>query len=273
MEFIGLSYSAKQKGNSLEFNKLSKSDNVIFLDFVPNNKDLMDLIEYEIPHLIIDHHKTAIEELDFLEKENGVTFNSFLSRDNSRSGVGLVADYFAEFTGDEAPGLWWFFRHAQDRDLWAWELSNTEAMCEAIGSYEYDFSIWDELLLGVDNKSILYEAYARLLAEGKAILRNKNKSIDMIKNSAYTMEVGPYTAKVLNSNVFMSELGNKLSSEDGIDFAIIYTIDKDEKARCSLRSQADFDCSKIAKFFGGGGHSQACGCLVGQVKDFKNYAE
>ena len=38
--------------------------------------------------------------------------------------------------------------------------------------------------------------------------------------------------------------------------------EKDDGIHCSLRSKFEFDCSKIAEVFGGGGHKNASGCKI-----------
>lgn len=269
--YTGLSYASKKRGNNLDLDLLEKdASRVVFLDFVPSDEDLIGIWERNIPHLIIDHHATAIEQLNRLREESGVFLNCYLSYDNSLSGVGLVNDWCREVYGRTNP-YWELFKNIQDRDLWQFRFGDTESISEALYTYDFDFKTWDELL-DLSNNNIL-NVKLKLFYEGEAICRFKKRTIDLGRRSAYTLQVGPYIAKALNSNVFMSEFGNKLTSEDGVDFAIIYSDDKDGNKRCSLRSNAGFDCSKIAKFFGGGGHQQACGCLVSSIEEFKKYYE
>lgn len=47
----------------------------------------------------------------------------------------------------------------------------------------------------------------------------------------------------------------------GLKMVVILKEQGDE-VRCSLRSKADFDCTKVAEVFGGGGHKNASGCTI-----------
>jgi phosphoesterase RecJ-like protein len=48
----------------------------------------------------------------------------------------------------------------------------------------------------------------------------------------------------------------------GVEIGLLFTEIAGEKTKVNLRSQNDFDVSKIAKIFGGGGHKNAAGCTL-----------
>lgn len=279
VEYRGLTTSAKQKKYlNFDFDKIEKEKaHVTFLDFAPNIDDLIEFHERDIHVCIIDHHKTSIDMLHDLNKKFGISPNTLvLAEENEKSGVGLCFDLFLSLFKDEDDllgglnhkdlarcnkmiDLWGILAHIQDRDLWSWKLKNTAEICAALDSYDQTFESWDEIL-----------DYESLLRDGKSILRFKKLSIDKIKKSWYPIEVGPYVAAAINSNVFQSELGNELLKEN-VDLAVVYYDDKHGRKTCSLRSRPDFDCSKIAQFFGGGGHAQASGCQVNCLDDLRKY--
>jgi phosphoesterase RecJ-like protein len=48
----------------------------------------------------------------------------------------------------------------------------------------------------------------------------------------------------------------------GVEIGLLFTEIAEQKTKVNLRSQNDFDVSKIAKIFGGGGHKNAAGCTL-----------
>ena len=55
-----------------------------------------------------------------------------------------------------------------------------------------------------------------------------------------------------------SDVGHELANQSGT-FGLLWYVDKDNRCKCSLRSNGDYDVSAIAKVFGGGGHRNAAG--------------
>ena len=58
-----------------------------------------------------------------------------------------------------------------------------------------------------------------------------------------------------------SDVGHELANQSGT-FGLLWCIDKDNRCKCSLRSNGEYDVSAIAKAFGGGGHRNAAGFQV-----------
>jgi len=56
-----------------------------------------------------------------------------------------------------------------------------------------------------------------------------------------------------------ADLTNLLSAIEGSEISILFNEEKDDKVKVSWRSNASIDVSKIAQFFGGGGHPPAAG--------------
>lgn len=56
-----------------------------------------------------------------------------------------------------------------------------------------------------------------------------------------------------------ADLTNLLSAIEGSEISILFNEEKDGKVKVSWRSNASIDVSKIAQFFGGGGHPPAAG--------------
>ena len=73
------------------------------------------------------------------------------------------------------------------------------------------------------------------------------------------------------SSLFSSGLGSKLCRlDDEHKYAVTFTFIEKNRIKCSIRSTDDFDCSVIAKYFGGGGHPQASGFSL-TFEQFQKY--
>ena len=64
-----------------------------------------------------------------------------------------------------------------------------------------------------------------------------------------------------------SEHLNRLLEEKQAQFVASYFQRGDGRWQFSLRSRSDFDCSAVAKLFGGGGHKQAAGFDVASLDE------
>lgn len=209
---------------------------VVIVDF-SYKRPILEKIRAEANTLIVlDHHKTAAEDLAGFE---GAKFDMF------RSGAMITWDHF--FPELAPPQL---IRHIQDRDLWTFNLSGTREIQAAIFSYPYDFETWDILM-----KTDPYD----LEKQGVAIERKHFKDIhELLAVCKRRMKIAGYDVPVANlPYIFSSDAGHIMSI--GEKFAACY-MDTPEGRVYSLRSAADgMDVSEIAKIFGGGGHRNAAG--------------
>ena len=91
--------------------QLSRDDHVLIVDF-SYPRDVLVRLEKDVKSLLVlDHHKTAEENL------RGLPFAKF---DMDKSGVGLTWEHF--YPGVPMPRC---FQHIQDRDLWKFEMPAT----------------------------------------------------------------------------------------------------------------------------------------------------
>jgi phosphoesterase RecJ-like protein len=68
-----------------------------------------------------------------------------------------------------------------------------------------------------------------------------------------------------------ADLINVLSSINGVDIAVIFVEQPNDKVKVSWRAQPGFDVSKIATQLGGGGHSPASGAEIdGNIDEVKS---
>lgn len=219
---------------------------VIIVDFSYKRPVLDGMRSKAKSIIILDHHKTAKEDLDGFESIPGCKVETVF--DMERSGAKVTWDYF--FPETPAPTL---LLHIQDRDLWKFKMEGTREIQASVFSYPYDFKVWDKLM---------DEPTQELFNEGKAIERKHFKDInELILVVTRDMVIGGYIVPVANlPYIFVSDAANKLS--EGKPFAACYW-DTPKGRVFGLRSKEDgLDVSEIAKIYGGGGHKNASGFTV-----------
>lgn len=239
---------------------------VILVDFSYKRAVIEAMAKTARTITILDHHKSAAEELEHfasITKENDLAMSSddfahyceFIGAmpiralfDMERSGAMIAWNYFHPDT--PPPKL---IEHIQDRDLWRFALPGTREIQAVVFSYPYDFQIWCGL---VDQCEYDSETF---VAEGAAIERKHFKDIaELLKVVTVRMVIGGHDVPVANLPYTMtSDAGHQLAQ--GEKFAACYW-DTPEGRVFSLRSTDDgMDVSEIAKQYGGGGHAHAAG--------------
>ena len=234
---------------------------VIFVDFSYKRPILDAMAAKAHSMLILDHHKTAQEDLADVPRtppwqrwqvwddpllDTGVgPWRRGTLFDMERSGAALAWDYFI---GGERPP---FIEYIQDRDLWRKLLPHGDEFTIALRSYPQDFASWDRL---VENMSNLVE-------EGHAIQRYYRRRVDELKRSAYPAWIDGHFVMIANAPYFAaSEVAGELCLENpAAAFGACYFEVAAGRWQYSLRSRGDFDVSAVARRFGGGGHKAAAG--------------
>lgn len=220
---------------------------VYLVDFSYKRAVVEQMREKATRIVLIDHHKTAIDDLAPLIKSKAI--ESLTSLDHS--GAILAWQWFnGNGLNDYCPQL---LRHIEDRDLWRFALPGTREIQANVFSHPYDFEVWDKLM---------ERPVDELIAEGRAIERKHIKDIDeLVQVVTRRMVIGGYNVPVANlPYTLTSDAGHKLAK--GEAFAGCYWDTPDGRV-FSLRSQDDgMDVSEIAKQYGGGGHAHASGFRV-----------
>lgn len=214
---------------------------VYFLDFSYKRNVVEQIVKVADSVIIIDHHKTAEEDLRGLEGVKAVF-------DMKQSGAMLAWNYW--FPTQVPPVL---LMHVEDRDLWKFLMPKTREIQACVFSYPYDFETWTELMKAETSE---------LAKEGEAIERKHFKDIkELLQVVVRRMLIGGVNVPVANlPYTFTSDAGNILSV--GEKFAACYW-DTPTGRVFSLRSQAEGqDVAKIAESYGGGGHKNASGFRV-----------
>nr|QBK85661.1 MAG: DHH family phosphohydrolase [Marseillevirus LCMAC101] len=231
---------------------------VAIVDFSYKRSIMKDICKAAKYVRVIDHHKTAIRDLEKLEEEVDNYIGFF---DVERSGAQLVWDLVYPSERDKRP---WFIDIIADRDLWKWEIPNSKYIGKAL--YHRDWYTFQkmEYLMGMDLETtkILKDA---LTAEGRFISAREKKDIDYACGTAILCEFQGYKVKLSSCHpTLRSEVGNILSN-NGCDFAVTWRYDfQSDSWWISLRgsSKSPLDLAKICEKFGGGGHPKACGFTI-----------
>lgn len=236
----------------------------------------------------LDHHKSAFEM--WCDEERSYTkhedkFHTIIL-DNNKSGAYLAWEWFHPDT--EIPML---IQHIDDYDRWQFKLDGTKAFNKALWSYApWSFEQWKGKFLPCDmgNPKASFEATAKytfMINSGAAILRAHDQNVQaVVKGSARECEIeinveGDKVRKALEffsidpdpkliglaANCpphLTSDVGHELANQSGT-FGLCWTLSQEGlTAKCSLRSNGEYDVSAIAKVFGGGGHRNAAGFEV-----------
>lgn len=215
---------------------------VVMVDFSYKRPELLELAARAKSILILDHHKTAAEDLVDLPANVTAIF------DMNHSGAMLT---WKHFFPDEAPPV--LLLHIEDRDLWRFALKNTREIQANVFSYPYDFQVWDRLMAA---------NVETLITEGSAIERKHFKDIkELLGVVTRPMIIGGFSVPVANlPYIHSSDAGHQLA--EGRPFGACYW-DTPEGRVFSLRStDAGVDVGAVAQLYGGGGHRNAAGFSV-----------
>jgi oligoribonuclease NrnB/cAMP/cGMP phosphodiesterase (DHH superfamily) len=227
--------------------------NVFIVDFSFKRSVLERLVEVADVVTMLDHHKTAFEELalNFVPYEGGYDMGGIrmvIHMDPARSGAGITWDYF--YPNKDRPLL---IDLVEDRDLWRFRLQGSKSFHLATQVYPFVIDRWVTLLN--EDKTV-----AQMASNGRYLEEfSRNMLLNSMNATKHVVEIDG--VKTLGCNlppVFASEAGNLLAEETGT-FGVVWYVNPRGDVNVSLRSIGGFDVSAIAKKFGGGGHHNAAG--------------
>lgn len=205
---------------------------VYILDFSYKKPVLENLLQtHDV--IVLDHHKTAQEDL------NQFALNPCIVFDMNKSGARLTWEWFYHETYP-AP---WLVDYTEDRDLWRWELKDSEIINLGLRTFPMNFSVWDSL----EKK--------HCLRAGETMKRYFDELLKGMKEHFYPITIRGYEFQITNCTM------RDLISEAAAMWTLgaTFFIKEDGSTVVSLRSKCDVDVSAIAKSFGGGGHRGAAG--------------
>jgi nanoRNase/pAp phosphatase (c-di-AMP/oligoRNAs hydrolase) len=228
---------------------------VYLVDFSYKHPVMEQLCQQAQSVVILDHHKSAMEDLAGLEqwaKAQGLDVTAKF--DMTQSGAMIT---WKHFHFDEPPPK--LIEYIQERDLGR-STGDVPIVSMALRSYPYDFNVWSKL------------SVTQLREEGEHIFRYYKNIISQLKGNVITRTIGGYEVPTVNANyTFASDLAGELAN--GQPFAAVWFQNRDGLL-FSLRSETNaVDVSEIAKLYGGGGHRQAAGFRVSSLQDLFEYSK
>ena len=226
---------------------MTPESRIIIVDFSYPRDVLRTLVSWHEEVTVLDHHKTARDDLAPL-LENGEIRGEF---DLSRSGATMAWDWFHGHT--TRPRL---IEYLEDRDLWRFRLPASRHASAVIKSYPFALDAYDELHARFER------GFETVVAEGVAMTRLIDQQVATMCDQVTNADFSGTTASVpiVNATVFFSEVGEELLKRFPEAEVVAYYFDRaDGRRQWGLRSRPGFDCSVIAKHLGGGGHPQASG--------------
>jgi len=240
----GAKYVPCNFGNKLDI-EFNKEDDVYVVDFSFPRDFLLELKDKVRNLVVIDHHKTAEEEL------KGLDFCIF---DMNKSGALLTFEYF--FPKDTVPK---FVQYVSDRDLWNFKLPHAKEIHAYIASYPMTFENWNGLRLYIDVH------FVKCVDIGESLLRHHHVVVDSLCKYGVRFDKFKISENesielpVINvPKQYGSDVCVKLYETYNTPAAVYFVFEAD-KVSYGIRSRKDFDCSVIAKCYGGGGHKNASG--------------
>lgn len=212
-------------------------------------RDVLLRMADEAAHItVLDHHKTAAEDLGSLA---GTRDDLEIIFDMERSGAGLTWDYL--YPAKPRPPI---VDHVEDRDLWRFDFDNTKAFHAAMACYPFTLFSWNV----IHNEST--SDYSGFVRSGRAVLSFIESTAQRIADRAVE-DVLPDGTPCWSVNVpveLVAETGHLvMTTRTPMHVFLGWSYDAEKGVYyCSLRSRdGGPDVSALAKKFGGGGHRNA----------------
>jgi oligoribonuclease NrnB/cAMP/cGMP phosphodiesterase (DHH superfamily) len=163
----------------------------------------------------------------------------------------------------DIPGLEEMFTisdYIQDRDLWNWKLDNSKEISEYFKFMvkPNDLESFKKMILNfnIDN--------ARNI--GETLNQARDRAVQAKVKNYREINIAGTNLVCINLTENISEVGNELCKLTGKP-AMMYFIKEDLQVILSFRSLDELpDVSLLAKYFGGGGHRNACGATIDMIK-------
>jgi oligoribonuclease NrnB/cAMP/cGMP phosphodiesterase (DHH superfamily) len=231
-----------------------KGRDVYIMDFSFPLNVMTEIVSQCTKLVWLDHHKSVF---DSMGKDHRIPIVDDLFEvqhvrlDSSKSGAMLAWEYFH---GGEIPDM---IKFIDDRDRWQFKLQHSKAFHAGMQSMKpWSFQQW--VAIGSQPSTVDH-----IITSGNLLLNVCDQAVARADKAAapcvITMGDEHLHGLIYNSNAYQSEIGNALAVKSGT-YGLVWYVTKEGTVAASLRSEGDYDVSRIAKFFGGGGHMNAAGC-------------
>ena len=262
---------------------------VLIVDFSYKRADLDALAQLAASIVILDHHKTARDDLEpfarFKDKPERFTLPVVASMledlkrggypavcalfDMDRSGARLAWDFCfpaglgVKWLAGSRIDVPWLVLLVEDRDLWLFKYGDaTRDTCLRLSTEAKSFERWSAIAAALP-QTVAWEAndYSE---GGNAMRIYRDWLVDQIAGKAVIRAIdGHFVPTVDCPYELASEVGHRLCAMyPDRDFAALRVVHSNMGTSFSLRSSNGFDVSKVAAKYGGGGHAGAAGFRV-----------
>ena len=278
-EVIFVSYGKEQEAISKA--NLDSETTVYCVDFAFNRELTLELCKLAAKVIVLDHHKTAQENLEDLKTHRCFYF----IYDVEKSGASIVRDYckqhldlYSHIKLNQKEILNKVVAMVEDRDLWLFKLPMTKEFAEYVFAYMQpnDINRMTEILFKYNLLQL-----ETICSSGYIIMCYKDNIIKKKLDSYVPTYFHVDNTKLLIINEtqpdLVSQLGNELCKKYNVPVCL-YNISGSESSNelsvaLSFRSMEHLEpVDSIARLFNGGGHACAAGgvCSLDRFTDLLN---
>ncbi len=211
---------------------------------------LCKLIDNGCAVIWIDHHTSSIELMNdpaykWLNDIDGIRSSDFC-------GAALVYHYFNDTT--EFSELPRYIQLVDDYDRWVFNLGDyTNYFKLGLETFPYDAldSVWNDLF---NYDRLIFDS---IIERGKAIkMYIDENNAENLANYGYESEILGLKCYVINRRSNSWIFGDKINEYPCV---VTWVFDGSQYTYSIYSIDPDVDCSKIAEYYGGGGHKGAAG--------------
>ena len=279
-EVIFVSYGKEQE--AIDKANIDQETTVYCVDFAFNKELTLELCKLAKLVYVLDHHKTANENLHDLKTH----YNFNFIYDVNKSGASIVRDYckqhlslYSHIRLNQKEILNKVVNMVEDRDLWLFKLQMTKEFAEYVFAYMQPNDI-DRMSIILFNYNL--DGLNKICQMGSTIMNYKDNIIEKKLKSYVPVYFHANNTKLLIINEtqpdLVSQLGNELCKKYNIPVCL-YNISRSDdsteiKVNLSFRSMDHLEpVDSIARLFSGGGHSCASGgvCSLDIFTDLMTY--
>ena len=243
IEFLGINHDME-----IPYDTINRHNKIIICDYcLP--LDYMNELNQSKDLTWIDHHISSITEYE-KRVEQGMSEIKGLRRDGTAAIV-LTWEYYYPHKpvplGIQLLGLNDIYDLSDER------VRPFEYAMQSAGVNRPTDEIWQTL---IDNTMNIYE----MVAKGNAILSYiKIRNYRLVRGISFTSEYKGHRCICANMPQGKSEFFDSLENLNRFDFMVNFFMNKHNCWNLSFYSYKNFDVSKVAAEFGGGGHFHAAG--------------
>lgn len=274
-EVVFVSYGKEKE--ALEKANIDSETTVYCVDFSFDRETTLELCIKADKVYVLDHHKTAYENLEDLKSH----YNFYFTYDVNKSGASIVRDFckqhlklYSHIKLNQKEVLNKVVAMVEDRDLWLFRLPMTREFSEYIFAYVQpnDINKMTEILF-----KYKFAKINTLCQFGSTIMYYKNQLIEKKLKSYNPIYINFGSTRMLIINEtqpdLVSSLGNALCKQYDIPvclYSISGSYDGVINVSLSFRSMDHLEpVDSVARLFSGGGHANSSGgtCTLDKFTD------